>query len=45
MTAIENALRSERRDCRDKMAPVIENFVKKAGAKGKAYVDGVIAAA
>ena len=30
---------------RDKMAPVIENFVKKAGAKGKAYVDGVIAAA
>ncbi len=30
---------------RDKMGPVIENFVKKTGAKGKAYVDGVIAAA
>jgi tripartite ATP-independent transporter DctP family solute receptor len=30
---------------RDKMVPVIENFVKKTGAKGKAYVDGVIAAA
>ena len=30
---------------RDKMAPVIDNFVKKSGAKGKAYVDGVLAAA
>ncbi len=28
-----------------KMAPVIDNFVKKTGAKGKAYVDGVLAAA
>ncbi|MBM3521788.1 MAG: TRAP transporter substrate-binding protein [Alphaproteobacteria bacterium] len=30
---------------REKMAPVLANFTSKAGAKGKAFVDGVVAAA
>jgi hypothetical protein len=30
---------------REKMAPVITNFVNRTGAKGKAFVDAVVGAA
>jgi TRAP-type C4-dicarboxylate transport system substrate-binding protein len=30
---------------RERMAPVISNFVSRTGAKGKAFVDAVVAAA